>query len=155
MKKRVRTITTVNELTGEVVDQHSVYSTTLDPEPPFVKVYFGGGMEFFQLTGTDATVLLYFFEAATERHPEVILNQFSKQLIAEKAGCTTHNINYSVRKLLDRELIIRIGRGAYILNPFKVSKGYWSSISQLRDRAMVYLEQKHKNAENAEKVTSD
>ena len=155
MKKRVKMITTVNDLTGEVLDQRSVFASTADPEPPFVKVYHSGMADLTNLCETDMVILTYFFEHCSERHPEIIINGYVRKLIAEKAQCTTHNIDYCMRKLMDHGLILRIERGVYILNPFKLAKGYWSSISSLRERARVYLDQKPEHASQTEKAPTD
>lgn len=134
MRKRIQTYTTVDNLTGEITNQYSVFTSGKEPEQPYVKVYIGSGVDVFSRSKTESLILQYIIQqsAPTGRKPEVIVNSHIKREIAEAAECTVGNVEYALKKLIAAHIIIRVAKGTYILNPFVLGRGSWERIHSMR-----------------------
>ena len=136
MKKNIRSLVTVDGNTGEVVDQHFVMSINYGTEPSYSKIYHDQIFLLESLSHTDLIVLKYFLDGsgAIKDKPEIIVNSYVRNTLANAAGCTPHNIDYCFRKLISRGIIARVGRGAYIANPYLFGRWNWKSVTALRQK---------------------
>lgn len=134
MRKRVQTIMTVDDLTGEVTSQYSVYSSVKDGEQQYAKVYIGAEEDVFSRSRLESAILKYFLIHTSPSGDvyEVAVNAHVKRTLAERMECSTSNVDYAIRRLLSANLIGRISSGTYMLNPHVMGRGSWETIQRLR-----------------------
>lgn len=136
MGKKIQTFTTIDDLTGEVREQYSVFTSAGEGEQAFVKVYLNSDVDVFSLSKTESFILRYIARrsSASPDRPEVIFNIHSKRDVAKQLGCTVGNVTYALSNLVRAKVLLHVGTSAYQLNPYVLGKGTWRSIKELRAR---------------------
>ena len=134
MRKKVQTLTTVNELTGEVTEQISVYSSSREAEQQYAKIYIGGGIDIFCRSKTESTILQYLISHTSTNGEtySIPINSHIKRSLSAQLDCSVSNIDYALKQLLSCSLICRVSRGTYMLNPYIISRGSWETVRRLR-----------------------
>lgn len=129
----VETYTTLEESTGQVLDQSRVVRiATSSTEDNYWKVYcvLGcgaiGGIPYGVLDG----ILRRMGYASAGQ--VVNLSREVKLEIAESVGGSIRTVERSIRELVDGGILRRQRRGVYQVNPYFFGKGSWAQVNELR-----------------------
>jgi hypothetical protein len=143
MALEVTTIATqdrvVDGVTGEVLkDEQVVHETQVtyerNPEPDFVKVYLDHIAEFVKAPKSSMRVfwLLTQYMSYAQDKQRIYLNSAMKRDIANQLNVTVDYVTKSITALVKHEILKRVDRGTYAVNPKYVGRGKWTDIKQLR-----------------------
>jgi hypothetical protein len=133
-------------------------------EPPYVKVYLDTILHLSSVPGRVNKVLYallayapYMSVIGKTSRKHFAINQYIKQDIADELKLDLSSIDKSISVLVDKEILKRVGRGTFILNPHLIAKGEWPAIEKLRleisfspDGTLIQSFKKRKNRENWE-----
>lgn len=103
-------------------------------EPAFVKVYLNNINYVTNLPrGHSALMgeLLQYVNYASNGQA-IILNKIMKEKIADKLGISVPYLNHAMTDLIKKEILIRIERCTYQINPYMFGKGSWDDIVNIR-----------------------
>lgn len=107
-------------------------------EPDFVKLYLDHVLVHRDLSVKLSPILIQVCKLANYAdHAQggmmVFLNSYTKEQIRNELGYTSVKmVEKSITSLVSSNVLIRKGRGAYLLNPYYFGKGYWEDIKQIR-----------------------
>ncbi|MGL5649144.1 MAG: replication/maintenance protein RepL [Clostridium sp.] len=107
-------------------------------EPDFVKLYLDHILVHKAVSLKISPILSEICKLATYADNEtggmmIFLNKFTKELIKENLGYKSIKmVEKAIDSLYKGNLILRKGRGAYILNPYYFGKGAWADIKAIR-----------------------
>ena len=118
---------------GEVYAEISEKLFNIPSEPPFVKLYVQDIVKLNNLPKGNSGVL-YELIKVVDYQNEINLNPRIKQRICSILNIKPSSLNNAISKLLKKNIICRLGRGSYFLNPNLFAKGSWSDIRKMRDK---------------------
>lgn len=122
---------TIDETTGEVLSSKKVTKMIIPQEPAFVKLYIQDIMKVMNLNGSCKDVLLAFLP--TMGYNNVIAAQkFVKEMICDQLGMKMNTLNKAIDTMSKEGVLIRKGRGIYVVNPNIIAKGKWENIQEIR-----------------------
>lgn len=131
-------VITFDKETGEVIEHTETRYKEVCPEPNYVKVYVDTVIALLgkKKTSKEAEVLLILAKNMTymnDANPnKVNIDKMLKQYIQEALGISEGALNNMITSFIKRDIIRRIGRGVYQLNPFMFAKGNWSAIRKIQ-----------------------
>lgn len=135
-KQRViREENTVDKETGEVVRRTTVLQ--FDREPNYVKLYLDClGV----VLGNDGLgpgvngLLVEVFKLASyaDGGQHVVLNSYNKSIICKNTGKTMRRLDMAIQTWTKNNVLKRVARGTYQINPWLFGKGEWRDIKGLR-----------------------
>ena len=138
MKDKSRVIreeNTVDKETGEVIRRTTVLQ--FDREPNYIKLYldclgvvFGNDGLSSGITGLLVEVLKQASYAEGGQH--VVLNSYNKAIICKNTGKTLRALEKAVQVWTENNVLKRVARGTYQINPWLFGKGEWRDIKNLR-----------------------
>lgn len=138
----------VDKNTGEVLEYKQTKKITIDE---FIMVFFASYPELFKLKGVTLKVLMCCWKMSTynpanNTEGNVINNNalFKSYCKSQGLQTTDANIDNAVSELSKRNLLIKICRGAYLLNPNYFFKGSLSD----RSKIDIYFKVEPLNKEN-------
>ena len=100
-------------------------------EPDYVKIYLDGLEITNDLTGGQSNIL--FLLAAQAAYDGVVsLTKPRKQRIADMLEGSCRSIDNAITEFVKREILLRVGRAEYELNPHLFAKGSWKEIRERR-----------------------
>jgi hypothetical protein len=122
----------INKETGELIEETKCLTYKPESEPPYIKLYFQDIIVLNDLPAKSST-LLYEFARLLDYDGRVCLNSYFKKIISDKLGYKNDKIisNY-ITLFLKHNILKRIARSVYCLNPYIFGKGSWGHISKLR-----------------------
>ncbi|MGL4873506.1 MAG: hypothetical protein ACRC30_02515 [Clostridium sp.] len=129
---KVKADGTVEELTRQI-EQYIPRD-----EPDFVKLYLDHVLVYKSVSLKISPILSEICKLATYADNEsggmmIFLNKFTKELIKDHLGYKSIKmVEKAIDSLYKSNLILRKGRGAYILNPYYFGKGAWGDIKAIR-----------------------
>lgn len=135
MTKLVRTQRTVNEMTGEILAQHSnvIELKALPQEPAYIKLYVEDIGKLHGLKPLAREVLLYV--AASMGYDGVAsLTPRRKASIALTVGTSRAVVDNCLSECVKSGLLRRVDRGEYEPNPELFGRGNWAEIRERRER---------------------
>lgn len=136
-KTHIQTI--IDNNTGEVLEQNS--QTWIDEypkEPDYVKLYIRAWCVFKDIKGVNTSFLysLLPFMTYAKNDQVIYLNSELKYDIAKKLNWSEKyaldRFNKEIKKLLNTNILKKIGRGKFQVNPELIGKGEWKDIAKLR-----------------------
>lgn len=107
-------------------------------EPDFVKLYLDHVLVHKDLSVKLSPILVQVCKLANYAdHVQggmmIFLNSYTKEQIRRELGYTSIKmVEKAITSLVASKILIRKGRGAYLLNPYYFGKGYWDDIKQIR-----------------------
>lgn len=129
---------TYNKETGEVIEHTETKYKQVSIEPNYVKVYVDAviGLLGQSKTSKETDVLLILAKSMTYMNDEmpnkVNIDALLKKHIIKETGISEGALNNMLTGFVKRDIIRRIGRGAYQLNPFMFAKGNWSNVRRIQ-----------------------
>lgn len=140
MGKFIESFRTVDQLTGEVLQERSnVFSIEkLPTEPEYIKLYVTEIGRLHGLKSGHRDILLY-VASMVAYDGCVMLNVRRKAQIAATLRIAAKSIDNALSEFVKAGLLIRLGRGDFELNPFLFGKGDWKSIRERREAFVARL----------------
>ena len=132
--ERIHTIT--NGLTGEVISEQKnvVNIRPMEAEPAYIKMYIEDIARIFGLQHGHQEIL-YYVAASVDYEGIVSLAIGRKARIAATIGCSVKSIDNAIGEYVKHNILHRVGRGEYELDPKLFAKGEWRNI---RDRRLAF-----------------
>ena len=122
--------TTVNE-NGEVIETVTNSFSKIPQTPDFVMA-FTKDLGYLQHLSGGGAKLLFGLMAVVDRNNEITLNKARKERVAQSTGLKLGSIDSLLNQLIKKEIILRVERGIYCLNPFLFGKGKWKNVQKMR-----------------------
>lgn len=137
MARPVRTVMEVNDTTGEVTGQTTVYVSSPQSEPPYVKVYFDGFSFLQTLPLYCWPVLLWLMRMIPYANADPVFEFGApmRRKAAAELKVSTGRVDHAVSDLMKFGVLLRADRGLYQFSPFFFSRGEWKDIKKLRANA--------------------
>lgn len=128
LRESVQTVTDTN---GQVIEERTLKTLAVPTEPNFIKVYL---QDILFLSGipTGISAVLYGLLRYMDYDNRVFVNTAMKVIIAEENGLKFRTVNQAITTLTNNDVLIRKGRGLYVVNPHLIAKGDWKSIREIR-----------------------
>jgi hypothetical protein len=129
--ERVETVMDV--LTGELLSERKnvIAFNPMPPEPAYVKMYIEDLGKVLDLQSGHRDILLHV--AATVAYDGLVsMTTLRKSRIASALKCSTRSIDNAISEFVKREILLRVGRAEYELNPHLFAKGSWKEIRERR-----------------------
>lgn len=121
----------VNKETGEVLDSEIVTTSVVNKEPNFVKLYVKDIGKLLNLTKSDTSVL--FCILGIIGYDNIFYAMVNtKTKIMEDIGTPMNTVNDSIRNLNNAGILIRQGKGVYLVNPELFARGSWKDVVKIR-----------------------
>lgn len=135
--KKLSQITEVKHVdlsTGEVKAEETtkVFYLPNNSEPAFFKVYIEDLTKLMNLP-QGCSGLLYALAARMDYDGIISLGSVQKKNLSERLGIKRQTMDNYLGKLLKNNLMHRIARGEFMLNPDYLAKGKWDEIKRRRD----------------------
>jgi len=125
-----KVVTTVDPETGEVINQHvneelNIRATRkVKDYPEFIMIYLKDIAGFLQIdNATQIQILSIIWKESTFNNPEtnqgntIAILKDDKERWAEQLNVGVRTIDNAISALVDKDLLLREGRGKYKLNP--------------------------------------
>lgn len=129
--ERVETV--VDVLTDEILsERRNVISfNPMPPEPSYVKLYIEDLGRLLDLQSGHRDILLHV--AATVAYDGLVsMTTLRKSRIAASLKCSIRSIDNAITEFVKRDILLRVGRAEYELNPHLFAKGSWKEIRERR-----------------------
>lgn len=128
---RSKVKTTVDYITGEIVEEHTESQYKVDREPDFVKLYLGDIGKLYNLPNTS---LLLAMLRKMNYDNEIILNASVKRSLSKSIGDNMGlaNVEKLITAYVKRGILIRKDKGVYLFNPYLFGRGKWQDVSKIR-----------------------
>lgn len=130
----VRNVVTVDDSTGEVVQQSTVYVSSPQSEPFYVKVYLDSISGLWSLRPYCLAVLVWLLRFMPYANADQCF-QFGapmREKAAKELKMSTSRVNHAVSDLMKCGVLLRESRGLYQFNPSFFARGEWKDIQKLR-----------------------
>ena len=123
--------------TGEVKYEQQHITYKIKSEPDFVKVYLKDLLYLFGLAKYNIGVLLWMMQHVTYASDQyglcTALNSTLKKDMMKALGIKHQGtIDNILSELAKKDVIQRVGRGVYRLNPYLFGRGDWHDITKIR-----------------------
>lgn len=130
----VRTMVEVNDKTGEVTGLTTVYASSPQREPPYVKVYLDGasGLRMIPLYCWPVLVWLMRLMPYANSDPSFEFGTPMRQRAADDLKISVSRVNHAVSDLVKYGAVLRVDKGLYQFNPHFFARGEWKDIKKLR-----------------------
>lgn len=125
------TRTTIDEVSGEIVETTSDKVVKIPQTPDFVMA-FTKDIGYLSALSGGAAKLLFGLMGVVDRNNEITLNASRKKLLAEQTGLKLGSIDSTLHQLKKKGIILTIDKGIFALNPHLFGKGKWKNIQKMR-----------------------
>lgn len=134
MARPVRTVFSVDDMTGEITSSSTTYVSAPQIEPAYVKVYMDGMDGLRKIPLYCWPVLLWMLGRASYANEEQSLELCSttRRRVAKDLDVSVSRVNHAVSDLVRCGIVLRVGRGLYRFNPEFFARGEWKDIQKLR-----------------------
>jgi len=129
----------INFKTGEITEEETLNVIKLPKEEDYVKIYIKH-INYLNNLPNGIDTIIYALLKRINYDNEIYINNHLKKKIAEEIGLKVSTINMYITKLVNNDILIRIDRGVYILNPIFYGKGKWKDILELRKKLEITIE---------------
>lgn len=131
-------VITYDKETGQVIEHTETKVKDIYIEPNYVKVYVDTVIALLgkQKISKEADVLLVLAKNMTYMNSDmpnkVNIDAVLKKYIIEHISISEGSLNNMITRFVKRDVLRRIGKGVYQLNPFMFAKGNWSAIRRIQ-----------------------
>ena len=131
-------VITYDKETGQVIEHTETKVKDIYVEPNYVKVYVDTVIALLgkQKISKEADVLLVLAKNMTYMNSDmpnkVNIDAVLKKYIIEHISISEGSLNNMITRFVKRDVLRRIGKGVYQLNPFMFAKGNWSAIRRIQ-----------------------
>jgi len=121
----------INPTTGEIVRDLKISKKKRSDEPSYIKLYIKDLCKLNDIPKTGNDVLNELL-ALTDYKNEIVLNGGVKDRILKSLKIKKGSLDNNISKLTKHQIIMRVARGIYTLNPNLFGRGKWEDIKKLR-----------------------
>lgn len=124
--------------TRQVIEHSKTKVKDIHVEPNYVKVYVDTVIALLgkQKISKEADVLLILAKNMTYMNDDipnkVNIDAVLKKYVIERVGISEGSLNNMITRFVKKDVLRRIGKGVYQLNPFMFAKGNWSAIRRIQ-----------------------
>ena len=122
---------TVNVDSGELISEKTVTSSFLSREPDFVKLYIDDIKRFYELNNSDSNLLNCLLRYMAYNNVVVLLKPV-KDMICKELNMPINTVNKGIDNLYKQNILIRLHRSVYLIDPNLFGKGKWEDIHSIR-----------------------
>lgn len=143
--------TIVDLETGEVKQEISTTSNryNIETEPDYVKLYIKDLSRIIGLSNTDNNVVLNLLR--NMNYDNIIaLNAYTRTQMCEQMKIKPNTLSHILCKLIEKNILKKLGANTYEMNPYLYGKGKWENIRQLR---MTFTYDKDGRAVEMERIS--
>lgn len=135
MGKVVQEVTTetVDHGTGENIETTTERVISLPQEPPFVKLYLDDIAKLYNLPRRTSDTI-HALLRQMNFDSIITLTAPAKRRIAEQLNTSVSTLENQLGKLVKADVLRRMDRGEYMLNPNLFARGRWTDVRRLRDK---------------------
>lgn len=140
----VRNVVVIDNTTGEVMQQSTVYVSSPQSEPPYVKVYFDGFscLRSVPLYCWPVLVWLLRLLPYANTDPCFEFGAPMRRKVAAELKISVSRVNHAVSDLVQCGALLRVERGLYQFNPSFFARGEWKDIKKLRSPAQKQAQER-------------
>lgn len=155
MRANVKTVMRETE-TEELYDSDGVVrdiqSIKYESSPSFFKTFIGELSSLLKTSHAAKKVLFYILDRdLADNEDEISIGLYRKKKMAEDLNFKhTKSIDIAIGNLIDKDVLVRVGRGVFMLNPNLFSKG---SLSDLKKKNKKYIELKIKYSKKGRELS--
>lgn len=133
MKKKIiqETFNTVIDSDGVILESVKNTVSYVDREPDYVKLYLADIMRLNDLPKSSNNILFAILRRM-DYDNEVVLISHKKKQLSEELNISEETVKKAIELFVEKSILIRSGRGVYIINPFFVGRGKWEEIRKIR-----------------------
>ncbi len=121
----------INYETGELLIEEKDTSYSFEREPDYIKIYLQDIIKLNNLPKSLNNILNSILKR-TDYDNEIILIADKKKKILKELNIKAITLDVAITSLTKKKILIRRGRGVYILNPHYFGRGKWKDIQALR-----------------------
>lgn len=130
-------ITEYDGTTGEVTAQTQTKTVSVGAEPDYIKLYLQDILYLSDMPTQYSAALMSLLKRTSYAGDEygmcVVLVPMVKDAICKELGYQKRqSLDNVLQKLVKGEILYRVGRGMYRLNPYLFGRGTWADISKIR-----------------------
>lgn len=121
----------VNHETGQILHEEKTNVVRLPQEPPFVKLYLEDVAKVLELPQGPQSLLLALVRKL-DFDGMISLTPTARDRISDTLKIKVTTFNNYLTTLVEREVLKRVGRGEYEMNPHLLAKGDWQAVQKRR-----------------------
>ena len=118
---------------GNMTEHTNLKIVKVEQEPAYVKLYLRDLSRIQNLPGRPEHIIFQLI-LAMDYDGEITINKRLKKKIADNLGLSEGRVANVVSILLKKEIIKKIDRTTYMMNPDLFAKGSWRDITKLRSK---------------------
>jgi hypothetical protein len=122
---------TINQETGEVLQEKTITQKRVGKEPYYVKLYLND-LLYLKDMPTGLSPILFALLQRMSFKNNIVINSSVKRQIALEVEKSFETINKSITQFVKGGILIREDVGMYLFNPYLFGKGDWSDIKEIR-----------------------
>lgn len=130
----VRTVIEVDDLTGELKSQATVYVSPPKSEPPYVKIYLDSLGCLMGMPMYCWPILWWMIKMLPYANANQVFEFGApmRRKAAGELGVSVSRVDHAVSDFLKCGVLLRADRGLYQFNPVFFARGEWKDIQKLR-----------------------
>lgn len=128
---------TIQDTNGTIVERRRNQTLSWGDEPPYIKLYIKDLMYMSDMP-RHYTNLVYAllkrvsYASDADGMCVTLVPRIKKAICAELGWEKTSSLDNALQKLLKGQIIFRVDRGVFQMNPYLFGKGEWQDISRIR-----------------------
>jgi len=132
-KKIIQEVTkTTTDQNGKFLSESKRTTGYANREPDYVKLYLQDLLRLKDIPKTSNSILLSILKRLSYDSNEIILISHVKNLIAKELEISVVTISKAIEAFTDKSILLRKGRGVYLVNPYLFGRGKWEEIEKIR-----------------------
>jgi len=149
--------------TGEVIESKITKLTKLTKEPDYIKLYINAVLAICDLSQSINPVLFELLKHMTYANDcdggqIIYLNSALRKKICETIGISSNRLSHILTKVVKSNILKRIDRGTFAVNPDMFGKGEWKDILKVKEiyinfeRRTIKPNYKNKEGNNEQRI---
>ncbi len=133
------TLKTIVDEEGSIIQFENLKESFIPrEEPDFIKLYLDHVLVFNELSIKLSPILVQICKLANyadnaQGGMMIFLNSYTKEQIRSELNYSSIKmVEKAITSLVSSKVLLRKGRGAYLLNPYYFGKGHWTDIKKIR-----------------------
>ena len=122
---------TIDNNTGEVIEQKTTKESYVEREPDYVKLYLQDIAKLNGLSNADSSFMNSILKRM-DYDNEILLVSHTKKKISAEINVKIKTIDKAISVLVKKKILFRIDRGVYRFNPYLFGRGKWKDIKAIR-----------------------
>ena len=112
-------------------EERKTISSKIESEPSFIKLYLDDITYLCDIPKSASDVIFELLKLV-DYEQNLYIHKDQKTAICNRLNLKENAVNKAISALNNAQIILRVSRGHYILNPFFFGKGSWKDIRQIR-----------------------